>query len=443
MLFWAPALFLASCIRPNNEAFEAPPDLSQAQTEFLDTFSVEMETYRLDSINTSGREYLMAGKYDDGVLGPISAESYFQFLPPSYPIGYPSDIIETSIEGTISLRFDYTYGLVPDSLDRYSLHWLTENLSGDKTYYSDSRPPAYNPQPFVVTDSAKRDRRILALNANNLAREIMTKWKTWGSFQNDAQFLNEYKGIALKSKNTVNYVARFDLRDSAGFPPGFFQIRFKRLVDGAERQENLIFRTNPSSVQYYQIKPDYAGKDWANIPLNGGLNITNTSSQYAVIQAGSSLAIKLKIPGLLSWAKSQQKDLKIFKAVLEISPEDAGPINLLPLPTNIRISNREDYQNPQNGFLSQVIFNDDRIFSLQQAQLTLNQAFLQPSAQLFPYNTTTKKYTCTITRHVQEIVDGSRTSTSFNLFASELVNTVNRMLLRRGNVKLKVFYYPI
>jgi hypothetical protein len=42
--FWAPVLFLASCISPNNEAFEAPPDLAQVKTDFIDTFSIGLES---------------------------------------------------------------------------------------------------------------------------------------------------------------------------------------------------------------------------------------------------------------------------------------------------------------------------------------------------------------------------------------------------------------
>lgn len=441
---WAPFLFLASCIGPNNEAFEAPPDLSQVQTEFTDTFSIAMETYRLDSVNTGGREYLMAGKYEDGILGPVSCESYFQFLPPSYPLVYPAGIIENSIEASIALRFDYTYGLLPETLDTYTLHRLTENLSGDVTYFNNTPPPAYESQPFTATDSAARDKRILTIRANALGREIMDKWKTLGSFQNDVQFLGLFKGFALKSKNTYGYAARFDLRDSAGFPPGFLQIRYKRQVDGAEKQENIIFRTNNATAQYYRIRPDYSGKDWASIPANGGLNVKNGLSGYAALQAGTALAIKLRIPGVFSWVAAREKKLKVFKAVLEIEPEaPAAGINLLPPPPSIRISSRQDYQNPQTGFMDQVVFNDDRIFSLQQAGQSLAQAMAQPSAQFFSYNSTTRKYTCVITRHIQNMADGKQNSSSLNLYAGDLVNSINRMLVKPGNVKLKVFYYPL
>jgi hypothetical protein len=438
--FWAPVLFLASCISPNNEAFEAPPDLAQVKTDFIDTFSIGLETYRLDSIRTGGIEYLMAGKYEDGILGPVSCESYLQFLPPSYPIAYPDGIIESSIEASVSLRFDYTYGLVPETLDTYALHRLTENLSGDKTWYSESAGPAYEIQPLMVTDSALRDKRILTIKANALGREIMNKLKTKGSYQNDVQFLSDFKGFALKSKNTYGYVARFDLRDSSGFPPGFLQIRYKRLVDGAEKQENILFRTNNTTVQYYRIKPDYTGKAWAGIPPGGGLKAQN--GEYAALQAGTSLAIKLRIPGILSWAASQKKKLKVFKAVLEIEPEAPQTgFNLLPPPATIRISSRSDYHNPQGSSINQIVFNDDRIFSLQQANQSLAQALSQPSAQLFGYNATTRKYACTITRHIQEITDGKQSSTELNLFAGDLVSTVNRMLLKPEKVKLKIFYY--
>jgi hypothetical protein len=153
------------------------------------------------------------------------------------------------------------------------------------------------------------------------------------------------------------------------------------------------------------------------------------------------LATKVGIPGLLSWKAKQTKKIKVFKAELEVKPDDGGS---LPVPEFLKISSRKDYYNPNERDFSTVVFNDEEIFSLLQQGISSREAAkTQSIAQVFSYTTTSNVYKCNITTYIQDVMDGKSTSPFFNLYSAQWGTTVNRMLLSKGSVKLKIYYYPI
>ena len=446
--FLIPALFFAGCISPNNKAFEAPPDLTEANTEFVDTFSTYLETYRFDSLNSTGRQILLAGKYNDASIGEIECNSYFQLLPESYPLKYPDSLVGNFESATLTLRYDYTY--YRNDEDTFGLYKITENLNGDKSYYSNSAPAPFNNNepPYLSTENARREGRFIFIDAQKLGQEIFDKWKIDQTFSNDRQFLDNYlRGFVFKSLKPNSGLTRFDLKDSSGFPPATLVISYRNTEDGVSVRKELKFRTS-SAVQYYTINQTYSGP-WANLQAKTGLSANETNGS-SLVQAGGGLATKVTIPGIFSWKANQTKKIKIFKAELEITPNLGLGETTLDPPDFLRINMRPDHNIPNEADLSSVIFNDARIFSLLQQNVpSVAAAKTVQSTQIFQYESDGKVYRCNITRHLQDIIEGVSNSSSFNLYSAEWGNTFNRMFLRQGNnqlkgsVRLKIFYFPI
>lgn len=444
MLVLAPALFFAGCIKPNNEAFVAPPDLSEANTLYVDSFTTNQETYLIDSLNTTSRQILLVGGYGDGITGNVECNSYFQFLPISYPLTYPDSLIKDSLKATITLRYDYNYGNETNMAgkDEFALYKLTENLSGDKSYYFNSPATSHESDAYLTTLSAVREKRLIKLDAKKLAFEIFDTSNRSRSFSNDQQFLSNWKGFALKSLGSNPQVTRFDLRDSSGFPPSFLVINYYNIQDGIPVRGEMKFRTNGTTAQYYTIKQDYTGTPFQSIQPKKGLSAAETNSR-TVVQAGTGLSTKILIPGLNSWRLSQTKQIKIFKAELVIT-QDPSETSLFP-PDFLRINLQDKYFAPKESDPSKTAFNDARIFSLLQSGAYNSYAAAQKSisSQVFDYNKTSRSYSCNMTRHIQGVVDGTIVNTDFNLYSAEWGNTVNRLILPKGSVKLKIFYFPI
>lgn len=429
---WVPALFFTGCIKPNGEAFEAPPDLTQTKTEYLDTFSVSRETYRFDTLNTTSRQVIMAGRYNDGILGPIEAEGFFQFLPESYPIGAPSQLLEEYTTATLTLRNNYQYGKF-GAINNFSLYPLTDGISGDKSYFINSPSTSHSQIPYLTSNQSSNKNTLLTFDANVLGKEILAKLKSTDSIRNDAQFLSFWKGFALKPNPENQQLVRFGLKDSV-----ILEVFYRVLEEGVRVQKSFKFKANSKSAHYFIAKPDFTNLPWINIQPKKGLPAVESNGRSAV-QGLSGLTTKLKIPGLKSWKESQSQKIKVFKAELEIKPDAPG--SLAP-PTFIRLNSQNDYYMPKETG-SDIIYNDARVISLLQAGSTEAQALAQISTQVFEYSETENVYRCNISRHIQNFMEGKVTSDHINLYSAEWVSTVNRMLLSNGSVKLKLYYYPI
>ena len=447
----ASALFFGGCIKDSGTAYEAPGDLSIAKTSLVDSFTPYLETFRFDSLVTSGREYLLVGNYtESNSVAGIKAEGYFQFLPETYPLVYPENLEEDYTKATITLQNDYVYGTT--GTDQFGLYKLTSDLRGDKTFFS-NESAGFEPNPMFTTVNAYRTDNRITIDANALGKEIVKKWKELGSFTSDQQFLDTWKGFALRSLNTDPQqarITRFDLKyaaspNDATVPPSFLQLTYYVNVQGQPEAKKILFRTNTSTVQYYNVKPTFTGTPYAVLQNATGKNKSGISSvltnNQAITQGLAGLAIKVKLPGLLEWKKKQTQQIKIFKAELEIVPNDPGS---QAVPEYLSISNREDYFQPNESDKSSVVYDDETILSyLNQPNFTRETAKNQNATRFFLYNSTSNVYKCNITGHIQDIMDGKSTSSSLNIYNAEWPTKANRLILSNGSVKLKVYYFPI
>src|SRR6478609_1092124 len=75
--FFLCTLSLLSCHK-NGGDVPSPGITMNANTIYVDTFSVEMSTVLIDSLVTSTASRMLAGSYIDADLGKVTASSYFQ-----------------------------------------------------------------------------------------------------------------------------------------------------------------------------------------------------------------------------------------------------------------------------------------------------------------------------------------------------------------------------
>lgn len=429
-----PALFFG-CIKSSDEAFQAPPDLSTTQTEYADQFAVNLSTYRFDSLNTTSRLRLFVGGYDDPLLGPIEAKSFFQFVPANYDKIYPAEFQQID-SAFIFFRYDNLYGRPGN--DEFTLHKLTQPLNGDKSYFNFSPDPPFQSDSSFSTINQTKTGRFIKIRANSLAAEIVDKWKTQGKFANDQQFLSQFPGFALVSKGWAKQITTFNLQDSVGYPPTFLRIYYGYKEEGENLTGQFDLKVDQSTVHFSTIRASNAGTPYANIPFKGAISATQTNSKSAV-QGVSALVTRMEIPDILTWKNAQTKKIKIFKAELEIKPDASA---LYDPPTYIRIGFNSDYF-VINESVNNIVFNDETIFQLLQSNYTMAGAKNQTASQVFAYQSTKGIYKCNITSYIQSLIDGSNTSTSFNIYPHFWATTFNRMLISQGNVKLKIFYYPL
>lgn len=433
------AVFFGGCIRDESPYFESPSDLKLADTRLVDTFSTYLETYRFDSLASSGRQYLLTGNYDGKQFSPsLFAAGYFQLLPETYPQTCPDSILDDFTKATLTLKVDDSYG--ESGLDQFSLHALTSGLPGDRTWFADFPAPTFQASPIVKTQGGAFADDLLKVDANELGKKILESWKAAKTFSNDQQFLTYWPGFSLRSLDSIKAITRFDLNYSSTTPSTMLEISYRVVDNGQVEERKLRFRTNTSTSHFYEVGADLSNTPYAGLSYNSGLPLEQTN-QKAMVQGLSGLAVKAKIPGLLNWKKTLTQRVKIFKAELIIQPDDPG--SQAP-PPYLSLSCRQDYQNYRFDDYSTVIFNEESVLGLISSGFRSRAAAQrQASSRLFAYVSTSNEYKCNITSHIQAIVDGERSSDHINISSSGWLIAANRMPLSRGSIKLKIYYYPI
>ena len=427
------ALFFEGCIKTQTDSFPAPPSFATTETRY-EVFTTELETYRIDTINSTSRNLLFTGKYEDAFLGTVGAESYFQFLPSSYTESYPAEGA-TIVSAQIMLKNDIDpYGELGVGLDSIGFFKLTQDLDGNRSYLSINPATACEANPFVFKmDSIGSKSFILYYNAMPLAQEIFAKWQQLGKFSHDKQFLENWKGFAIKSLGHFKQINRFAFSTTS--LPYFMVIKY--LKNGSTLTKDFNLKVSSACMQYYRITPGTTGNLWAAIPPEGALPAASTAGK-AAIQGGTSLATRVYIPGLKTWKESQTQKIKIFKAELEIVPEFIGSLAPPPVVSMTHVANYHDpIENVEN-----VVFNDEALFLLQQTY-TKAAAKTYPSSREFSYNSTTKSYKCNITSHIQGYLDGTIETSHVNVYATDYGLIFNRAIIPQGNVRLKVYYLPL
>ena len=439
LVLFVSALFFESCIKSEYKPFETPPDLTNAEKTLVDTFTLNLETYGIDSLNSSWKNYLFAGGFKSQ-LGTISTKSYFQYLPQTFNLPYPTDTL--IIDSTVMLfRETANYGDFKDTIG-FRLRELSENLDGDRSYYTfDTFTKVHADSLYVFGDTNKIN-YTYRFPIHKLGKRIMADWKAKGSFKNAADFQSKFHGFELTYPNPSR-ISRFDMANiSTSVITSGFYVYCHTVVKGTKTPRVYYFQANTGLPQFYHIETTREGY-WASLPPYGGLPATNVGSQVAV-QAGTALAVKIKVPGLAAWSKNLPGKIKIFKAELYIKP-NAG-VTILP-PEYLRISS-------QTGYYSQVnpetaVYNDANIQSLLSlnaaSNLTKAGAKLYASALVFPYNPVSGEYKCNITSYVQDVVDGRVTTDDLNLYSQEMGSSLNELIITKtadqSNLRLKVFYY--
>jgi hypothetical protein len=154
--------FFLSCEDPTEIGFGGIGDGSSAY--FTDTLNLQIETYQLDSLITSGQSAALVGGYDDPYFGRIQASAYLQ---PTLPQGnnpFTGAIETASFEFTTEMNYDsliirlYNRSLLffGDSTSRMTLnvHRLNRALE-NKNYNYDSQVD-YDPTPIVTVEIERK-----------------------------------------------------------------------------------------------------------------------------------------------------------------------------------------------------------------------------------------------------------------------------------------------
>jgi hypothetical protein len=185
-------------------ACDDPKEIGLPQGQPLGVFVTEnipltTSTVLVDSVPTSGSNYLLAGQYQHPRLGVITAKSFFQPIystnePPAFEAGATVDSL------VLVLAYDFATGNTAVG-QKVNVHLLTDSIQRRPYFRSQSLP--YNPEvtgsaTFKLSlDSSAARRTVRIRLPQSLAERLLSY-----SGQSFADFVKSFYGFALVGAET-------------------------------------------------------------------------------------------------------------------------------------------------------------------------------------------------------------------------------------------------
>lgn len=303
ILFIASVLFV-SCKKNINKYLvdNTLPDRDMLNAMYIDTFTFNLKTQKIDSIQIFNDGFKYIGSNQDPVFGRTDAELYTHFSLPNNitNVAFPADAVVDSAK----IILVFTENFVGDTTTplRYQVYSLTENMSASASYYS-NKTFSYQTTPLadIVTKPIKMNGfKTLQIPVYvGFAQSIISNPQY---LTNNSTLQNTYKGFYITTKNSIlnasnlqgalmkidlsNNVSGFYVYYHTGHPPALKESKVYQ----------FIFNNN-SSVRHNCITYNYSSG--ANVYLDGQLNGNYSSaSQNVFVKGLNGTRVFVDIPAL-------------------------------------------------------------------------------------------------------------------------------------------------
>lgn len=311
--------FMISCDTPDEiPVLVVGEDFSDSNVRILviDTFQVEMSTFRFDSLVTSGENRLLIGGYTDPFLGRIKTESYLELGDFSFDISTDAELDSVAL----ILGYDTHYFKDTTQVVDFSVHRLLDDLRPeDESFYNISEISyserslarrSFIPEPF------EEDSLHISL-PKAFGQELFDLFQD-ENIQTTEDFLLKFKGLVLRSGDTNDAVVGFRSGSST-------VMRFYYFIDGEFGKEEFTYDLpiNPNSLDpthFNRVIQDLSNLPLEPILLDQEVEVFPEDVDHKVfIQSGSGIITKIKFPTIKQLYNIPGEGT-LLSAILQITP---------------------------------------------------------------------------------------------------------------------------
>ncbi|GAB2779618.1 DUF4270 family protein [Rhabdobacter roseus] len=436
------AALLAACDPPQDIGVVP---LTPVGTFYTDTLTIRTSTVLADSVHTGNPDVFLMGKYQDPVLGKVTASSFT-----SVRLVGAQEIQAGAVYDSLVLRmgYSYTYG---DTLpaQKMAVHRLTEVLSRTTSYYNNSSV-GYESTPLATTSFNARpvSNNILRVKLpNTLGTELMTLLATTSN-QTTETLQNALKGLAFIPDASNTAVVGFQ-----GASVWVTLYYHNSSTDTTARSFFILTNYNYEATNQSPPRTDRAAfnrvtADRTGTPLEGIRPLTPIpaamTNGLTYVHDALGIRTKIEIPYLHTLRRNGAA--AINRAEIRIKPDQSLVKPGLGLPLNLVLLETDSTNRQYKSSLGyELIVNTDEAGYSE-----------TPAPQVATYSTRFQNYNFSITTQLQAILTGYKKRNSFlvtpvytgNLgadgtrFESQMNNNVSRLAIgtQPEDVKLIVFY---
>jgi hypothetical protein len=336
----------------NDELITIGDDFIDGQTNvsLVDSISLKMSTFKIDSLETSLSPYLTVGSYTDEYFGDITSEAYFQLEMPM------ALIADDEIYDSIVIKLPYTglsYGdtLLPQTIN---VHRVIEDIEPGDEY--DDLPYLYNTSRFdydpeilgsatIVHKPNFRDSLIIRLN-DELGKEFLELLRDEDDeIDISSDFLDIFHGVALVPGNENNSILSFKA-DSA-----MKIILYTHIVEEEKHEKSYSFVKSDALNHCNNLVSDVSGTELSKLGSQKEEVYSYEMDEMTFLQGGTGIVTRIDFPGIGKILEVEYKNI-LYKAELVLKPVP-GSFKSKELPASLILFQTDKY----NNLLSQ--YTDD------------------------------------------------------------------------------------
>ncbi len=333
----------------------------------IDTLSLELSTFKFDSIITNVVDRLLIGQYTDAVFGTTTASAYFEMIPADYNID--NEAVLDSV--ALILGYDTYFYNDTTAVSQVRVHRLTEEVTPEDEFFYNTSTLPYELIPLAVQNYIPEpfDEDSLHITMPySFGLRIFNDIKN-GFIGDDSELRQEFKGLSLQPGFQDNGAV-------IGFSVGFEEsyLRFFYTIEDEFGTTELTYDlvVNPSVLEekvFNNISSE--GNPLLDQLTDQEIVLSSTESgDQSFIQSGSGIATRITLPSVKSL-----NDLAgtgtVLSAILQLRSPRSLLNDNLPIRDSLSVNlvdQNNEFQGPLRNNFSPVYgvlnkelseFNDD------------------------------------------------------------------------------------
>jgi hypothetical protein len=322
----------------------------QTQVVMIDTFSLNMSTVKIDSIQTSGTGVLLAGAYTDPNFGSISSMAYF-------PITLPdtTKLPDGSVFDSLTIILNYNgkwYGDTTKPLT-LNIYHVTEAIEPTYDWYLyNTSGFSYEPEPVGTATFNPRPGtdKSVELRLSDKFGNSMTSLFLNDSDQiaSESEFIDFFNGLAIGPEPGSKAVLGFEAADSV-----LHMVLYTHYVSSEKHQTILRFPMYADGNTCNQITSDHSGTNLAGLVTQKEELNSGDSENKTYLQGGTGIATRFDFPGMNRLLELNKGSI-LYKAELVFKPYPRS-YTITSLPTSLNLYKTDKF----NRMVSLIADDDD------------------------------------------------------------------------------------
>jgi hypothetical protein len=333
--------FLISCQFSDQEEFQMGEDFIDSSSSIVkvDTMDFHVSTVVVDSFSTSSSTRLLVGGWHNSYTGKINSTPYFQLANGTFSID-DDDLVYDSI--VFVMNYDRYFRGDTTKLMTIDIHRITETMElNDGDYLSNIAKFETDPQPMgtlVFYPQPYSGKEIMARIDQQFGKTLFDMIINENDTLTNASYFAEFfKGIALVPENSPNAMIGLSL-DSTAVSPSL-RIYYHEEVYESEINKKTYFTIpymTTGGIHFNHFDKDFSGSYISGINENDNELPSNETSEKTVIQAGTGIFTKIRIPGIQN-IPGFAKRVAFISAQMSLIPLEGSYDKMNPLPDSLAV----------------------------------------------------------------------------------------------------------